>query len=211
MEDSKTNNIKKGEYKNNNGKYAITYNNSIEFINQMEKIYINDKIIEEEQKNKINNYNSTKLEESIKVINYTPKTSLSSLIFKRGIIITCMTIKLNNLYIGTNKGEIRVYNLKNEKKLNYLINQEISRESKRDVICMDASYNNKVLVVGHLNGYIVLWDVQTAETKKLIQNEFHYQIIAIKFSLIEDNFYEFLASDLKGSVKRLGVNEGFFF
>ena len=211
MEDSKTNNIKKGEYKNNNDKYVISYSNSIEFINQMEKIYINDKIIEEEQKNKINNYNSTKLEESIKVINYMPKTSLSSLIFKRGIIITCMTIKLNNLYIGTNKGEIRVYNWTNEKKLNYLINQEISRESKRDVICMDASYNNKVLVVGHLNGYIVLWDVQTAETKKLIQNEFNYQIIAIKFSLIEDNFYEFLASDLKGSVKKLGVNEGFFF
>ena len=203
--------IKKGENKKNNDKFIITYSNSIEFINQIENIYINGKSFEKEQKYKLNNNNSPKSNESIKVINYMPKTSLSSLIFKKGIIITCMTIKLNNIYIGTNKGEIRVYNWKTEKKLNYLINSDISRESKKDVICMDASYDNKVLVVGHLNGYILLWDVQTAECKKLIQNEFNSQIIAIKFSLIDENFYEFLASDLKGSVKRLGVNEGFFF
>ena len=107
-----------------------------------------------------------------------PKTSLSSLIFKKGIIITCMTIKLNNIYIGTNKGEIRVYNWKTEKKLNYLINSEISHENKRDVICMDASDDNKILVVGHLNGYILLWDIQTSESKKLIKEEFDTQIVA---------------------------------
>ena len=211
MEVSKIDNKMKYESKHDNNKYQIKYNNSIEFINEIEKIYINNKNIEEEQMHKLNNYKNTKSKESIKAINYMPKTSLSSLIFKKGIIITCMTIKLNNIYIGTNKGEIRVYNWKTEKKLNYLINSEISRESKRDVICMDASHDNKVLVVGHLNGYIILWDVQTAEYKKLIQNEFDTQIIAIKFTLIEYNFYEFLASDFKGSVKRLGINEGFFF
>ena len=211
MEISKLDNKMKYENKHDNNKFQIKYNNSIEFVNEIEKIYINNKNIEEEQINKINNYKNTKSKESIKAINYMPKTSLSSLIFKKGIIITCMTIKLNNIYIGTNKGEIRVYNWKTEKKLNYLINSEISRESKRDVVCMDASHDNKVLVVGHLNGYIILWDVQAAEYKKLIQNEFDSQIIAIKFTLIEYNFYEFLASDFKGSVKRLGINEGLFF
>ena len=160
--------------------------------------------------NQLNNYKSNLSKEYIKVINYIPKTSLSSLIFKKGMLITCMAIKLNNIYIGTNKGEVRAYSWKTEKKLNYFIHSEIERESKRDVICMDASEDNKVLVVGHLNGYILLWDVNTAECKKIIQDEFKSQIVAIKFTLVENHFYEFLASDLKGSVKRLGVNEGFF-
>ena len=185
--------------------------NSIDFINKIEKIYINDKTIKEKEMNQLNNYKSNLSKEYIKVINYIPKTSLSSLIFKKGMLITCMAIKLNNIYIGTNKGEVRAYSWKTEKKLNYFIHSEIERESKRDVICMDASEDNKVLVVGHLNGYILLWDVNTAECKKIIQDEFKSQIVAIKFTLVENHFYEFLASDLKGSVKRLGVNEGFFF
>jgi WD40 repeat protein len=101
-----------------------------------------------------------------------------------------MAIKLNNIYIGTNKGEIRVYSWKTEKKLNYLINSEIEQERKQDVICMDVSEDNKVLVVGHLNGYILLWDVNTAECKKIIQDEFKSQIVAIKFTLVENHFYD---------------------
>lgn len=211
MNVSGINGVQKEENEKLKNKPKITYTNSIEFISEMEKIYIKNKNLKERKIYQLNNYKSNKSKDYIKVINNIPKTSLSSLIFKQGIIITSMTVKKNNIYIGTNKGETRVYNWKTEKKLNYLINSEISRESKKDVICMDASDDNKVLVVGHLNGYILLWDIEAAECKKLIQGEFNTQIVAIKFSLIEKGFYEFLASDLKGSVKRLGVNEGFFF
>ena len=211
MDDYKINHNTNEKNVQNNNKLFLTYNNSIEFINQIEKIYINNKNLEEQKLSQLNNYKNKKSKEYLKVIYSIPKTSLSSLIFKQGIIITSMTIKKNNIYIGTNKGEIRVYNWKTEKKLNYLINSEISHENKRDVICMDASDDNKILVVGHLNGYILLWDIQTSESKKLIKEEFDTQIVAIKFTLVENGFYEFLASDLKGSVKRLGLNEGFFF
>ena len=195
----------------NNNKSDITYNNSIEFINEIEKKYINNKNLQEKEIYQLNNHKNNKSKEFIKVINHIPKASLNSLIFKKGIIITCMAIKKNNIYIGTNKGEIRAYSWKTEKKLNYLINSEIEKERKQDVICMDVSEDNKVLVVGHLNGYIILWDIQSAECKKVIKDEFNTQIIAIRFTLIENSFYEFLASDLKGAVKRLGVNEGFFY
>ena len=211
MNISEINDVQKEENEKYKNKPQISYTNSIEFISEMEKIYIKNKNLKEKKIYQLNNNKSSKSKDYIKVINDIPKTSLSSLIFKQGIIITSMTVNKNNIYIGTNKGETRVYNWKTEKKLNYLINSEITRESKKDVICMDASDDNKVLVVGHLNGYILLWDIETAECKKLIQGEFNTQIVAIKFSLIEKGFYEFLASDLKGSVKRLGVNEGFFF
>ena len=213
MENSKIDNILEKEEKNKlKNNINIKYNNSIQFINDIEKIYIDNKNLKEKQLYEKYTYKNNNSKENIKVINSIPKTSLSSLIYKKGIIITCMTIKLNNIYIGTNKGEIRVYNWKNEKKLDYLINSEVGRENKRDVICMDASEDNKALVVGHLNGFILLWDVNSTECKKLINDEFNSEIIAIKFTLIENNnFYEFLASDLKGSVKRLGVNEGFLF
>ena len=177
----------------------------------IEKIYINNKINKEKGLYELNNYKKNNLKECIKVMNHIPKTSLSSLIFKKGIIITCMAINLNNIYIGTNKGEIRVYSWKTEKKLDYLINAEVGRETKRDVICMDASSDNKELVVGHLNGFILLWDIDSTECKKVIKDEFYSQIVAIKFTLVENDFYEFLASDVKGSVKRLGLKEGFFF
>ena len=212
MENDEKVKIQKNEKLNqHNNNTTHSYNNSIEFIDEIEKIYINNKIFKEKKLYELNNYKNNSSKDAIKVINYIPKASLSSLIFKKGIIITCMTIKLNNIYIGTNKGEIRVYSWKTEKKLNYLINSEVVRETKRDVICMDASSDNKVLVVGHLNGFILLWDIKSAECKKLIKDEFSSQIVAIKFTLVENSFYEFLASDLKGSVKRLGLNEGFFF
>ena len=76
---------------------------------------------------------------------------------------------------------------------------------------MDVTDDNKALVVGHLNGYIILWDVDTSNCKKIINEEFFAQITAIKFTLNDKSFYEFLASDIKGSVKRVSVSEGFFY
>ena len=196
----------------NSDKSKIKFENSIDFLNKVEKIYLypEDEIVN--NLCKLNNYkNSSDKKEKIKIINSVPKTSLNSLIFKKGIIITAIAVKLNSIYIGTNKGEIRAYSWKTEKKLNFYISPEISKEIKKDVICMDVTDDNKALVVGHLNGYILLWDVNTSNCKKLINEEFFTQITAIKFTLSDKNFYEFLASDIKGSVKRISVSEGFFY
>ena len=200
--------VKKEEYSD---KSNIKYDNSIEFLNEVEKIYLypEDDIVN--NLSKLNNYKNIDKSESIKVINTIPKTSLSSLIFKKGIIITAITVKLNSIYIGTNKGEIRSYSWKTEKKLNFYISPDISKEIKKDVICMDATDDNKALVVGHLNGYIILWNVTTADCIKIITEEFFSQITAIKFTLCDNNFFEFLAADIKGEVKRISVSEGFFY
>ena len=198
----------KKETKENNN---IKFNNSIEFIDESEKKNFKSKFILKNHLSKINNYKNAESKELIKVINSIPTTSLSSLIFKKGLIITAIAVKLNSIYIGTNKGEIRAYSWKTEKKLNFYISQEISKEYKKDVICMDVSDDNRVLVVGYLNGYIILWDVVTSDYKKIITDEFSTQISAIKFTLIDKSFYEFLASDIKGEVKRISVSEGFFY
>ena len=198
--------------KENSDKSCIKFENSIDFLNKVEKIYLYPE--DDDNVNnlfKLNNYKNNNKKESIKVINSIPKTSLNSLIFKKGIIITAIAVKINSIYIGTNKGEIRSYSWKTEKKLNFYISPEISREIKKDVICMDVTDDNKALVVGYLNGYIILWDVDTSNCKKIINEEFFAQITAIKFTLNDKSFYEFLASDIKGSVKRVSVSEGFFY
>ena len=198
--------------KENSDKSSIKFENSIDFLNKVEKIYLYPE--DDDNVNnlfKLNNYKNNNKKESIKVINSIPKTSLNSLIFKKGIIITAIAVKINSIYIGTNKGEIRSYSWKTEKKLNFYISPEISREIKKDVICMDVTDDNKALVVGYLNGYIILWDVDTSNCKKIINEEFFAQITAIKFTLNDKSFYEFLASDIKGSVKRISVSEGFFY
>ena len=198
--------------KENSDKSSIKFENSIDFLNKVEKIYLYPE--DDDNVNnlfKLNNYKNNNKKESIKVINSIPKTSLNSLIFKKGIIITAIAVKINSIYIGTNKGEIRSYSWKTEKKLNFYISPEISREIKKDVICMDVTDDNKALVVGYLNGYIILWDVDTSNCKKIINEEFFAQITAIKFTLNDKSFYEFLASDIKGSVKRVSVSEGFFY
>ena len=195
----------------NSDKNNIKYDNSIEFLNQVEKIYLypEDDIVN--NLSKLNNYKNSNKNNLIKIINSIPKTSLSSLIFKKGVIITAIAVKMDSIYIGTNKGEIRSYSWKTEKKLNFYISPDISREIKKDVICMDVTDDNRALVVGHLNGFIILWDVSSADCKKLINEEFFSQITAIKFTLCDKNFFEFLASDIKGGVKRISVSEGFFY
>ena len=207
LENSQKNDKSEENIEKNN----IKFDNSIEFLNEIEKIYLypEDDIVN--NLSELNNYKNITKNESIKVINSIPKTSLNSLIFKKGVIITAIAVKLNSIYIGTNKGEIRAYSWKTEKKLNFYINPEISREIKKDVICMDLTNDNSALVVGHLNGFILLWDVNTSDCKKIIKEEFYTQITAIKFTLSEKNFFEFLASDDKGRVKRISVNEGFFY
>ena len=93
----------------------IKFDNSIEFLNEIEKIYLypEDDIVN--NLSELNNYKNITKNESIKVINSIPKTSLNSLIFKKGVIITAIAVKLNSIYIGTNKGEIRAYSWKTEK------------------------------------------------------------------------------------------------
>ena len=199
------------EKNENNNESGIKFNNSIELLNELEKIYIYPKDNSLDNFTNLNNYKMSEKTEPIKVINSIPTTSLSSLIFKKGTIITAIAVKSNSIYIGTNKGEIRAYSWKTEKKLNFYISSEISREIKKDVICMDITDNNKALVAGHLNGYIILWDIDTSDCKKLITDEFYNQISAIKFTLSDKSFYEFLASDNKGTVKRISVSEGFFY
>ena len=108
----------KKETKENNN---IKFNNSIEFIDESEKINFKSKFILKNHLSKINNYKNAESKELIKVINSIPTTSLSSLIFKKGLIITAIAVKLNSIYIGTNKGEIRAYSWKTEKKLNFYL------------------------------------------------------------------------------------------
>ena len=135
MENYEISKIKKNENStqdNNNISYSCT--NSLEYIDMIEKIFINNKILKEKGLYELYNFKNDIPKEGIKVINNMPKSSLNSLIFKKGIIITCSIIKLNNIYIGTNKEEIRVYSWKTEKKLDYLINFEVGRETKRDII-----------------------------------------------------------------------------
>ena len=204
-------NSSKNEKNENINQSNIKFNNSIELLDEIEKIYLYPDNTMPINLSKLNNSKNNSKLDSIKVINSIPKTSLNSLIFKKGIIITAIAIKLNSIYIGTNKGEIRAYSWKTEKKLNFYINPDITKESKKDVICMDVTDDNNALVVGHLNGYILLWDVNTSECKKIINDLFFSQVTDIKFTLYENKFYEFLASDIKGNVKRISVSEGFFY
>ena len=192
-------------------KSDIKFKNSIELLDKIEKIYLYPEQNMQTNLSKINNSKINSKFDSIKVINSIPKASLNSLIFKKGVIITAIAIKLNSIYIGTNKGEIRAYSWKTEKKLNFYISPEITREIKKDVICMDVTDDNNALVVGYLNGYILLWDVNSSECKKIINDLFSSQVTDIKFTLYENKFYEFLASDIKGNVKRISVSEGFFY
>ena len=119
MNNANLENSTKKEKNENNNQSKIKFNNSIELLDEIEKIYLYP---ENNMPNNISQLNNAKNNfkiDSIKVINSIPKTSLNSLIFKKGVIITSIAIKLNSIYIGTNKGEIRAYSWKTEKKLNF--------------------------------------------------------------------------------------------
>ena len=52
--------------------------------------------------------------------------------------------------------------------------------------------------------------MDTSECKKIMNDLFYSQVNDIKFTLYENKFYEFLASDNKGKVKLINVSEGLF-
>ena len=99
MNNENLENSTKSEKNENNNQSSIKFNNSIELLDEMEKIYLYPENNIINNLSQLNNAKNNFKFDSIKVINSIPKTSLNSLIFKKGVIITSIAIKLKfNIY-----------------------------------------------------------------------------------------------------------------
>lgn len=187
------------------------FNNPIDFINYMETVYVKSRIEENEHIFQIKNYKlHSKIDYS--VLQFTPKTTLSSRFFKNGNLITSIAGKGDLIFTGNNLGEVRMYSCSKEYEYKSLYLNEIKTETKKSVVCMDISDNLNYLAVGYLNGFVALWELSSSKCKRLVKDaHIKSSVVAIKFLKVENKYYEILTSDLKGSVKKIAINDGFFF
>ena len=188
------------------------FNNSIDFINYMETEYIQSKLEKNEEVFQLSNYRKQQKEKKLKPLQFSQKTTLSSLFFKDGNIITSITAKGNIIFTGNNIGKIKMYSNKKNSEYKILINDEIINSEDKRVLCMDISEDLNYLISGYSNGYIALWNIEKENCIKLLKDEHQRKsILAIKFLQCENGIYEFLSSDINGYVNRITISESYFF
>ena len=185
------------------------FSSPIEFIHYMKTIYMKKQNESKEKSFHLKQYHiNSKL--NCAVLQFIPKTTLSSRFFKEGNIITSITASKDVIFTGNNLGKIRMYSCEKECEYKFLSINEIIDPNKRGVVCMDVSDNIDYLVSGYMNGYIALRELSTPKCVKLITDEHEDSIIAIKFIKVRNKEYEMISSDLAGVVKKITVSEGFF-
>ena len=186
--------------------------NSIDFINYMETEYIDSKLEKNEKIFQLSNYKNQTLQKKLEVLQFIPKTTLSSRFFKDGNIITSIAAKDDIIFTGNNMGKIKMYSCEKGFEYKNLINPDIQNSKEKKVLCMDISDKISYLISGYSNGYISLWDLSNGKCKKLLKEEHNgNSILSIKFLQIDDGSWEFLSSDIKGNVNRITISETFFF
>ena len=186
--------------------------NSIDFINYMETEYIDSKLEKNEKVFQLSNYKNQTLQKKLEVLQFIPKTTLSSRFYKDGNIITSIAVKDDIIFTGNNIGKIKMYSCEKGFEYKNLINSEIQNSKEKKVLCMDISDKITYLISGYSNGYISLWDLSNGKCKKLLKEEHNgYSILSIKFLQIDDGSWEFISSDIKGNVNRITISDTFFF
>ena len=202
---------KKEEEEKKNSK-IIECKNPIDFINYMETEYIKSKIEKNDKTFQLQIYNKQTTQKKLEVIQFLPKTTLSSRFFKDGNVITSITSKEDIIFTGNNIGKIKMYSCEKGFEYKSLINSEIQNSNDKKVICMDVSDKLSFLISGYSNGFISLWDLSNGKCKKLLKEEHNGKcILAIKFLHVENGIWEFLSSDINGFVNRITISDTFFF
>ena len=178
----------------------------------METEYIDSKLEKNEKIFQLSNYKNQTLQKKLEVLQFIPKTTLSSRFFKDGNIITSIAAKDDIIFTGNNMGKIKMYSCEKGFEYKNLINPDIQNSKEKKVLCMDISDKISYLISGYSNGYISLWDLSNGKCKKLLKEEHNGKcILAIKFLHVENGIWEFLSSDINGFVNRITLSDTFFF
>ena len=194
----KTNNIidlvEKNQRKFYNGKLGKNLQEKIKEINILS---------EEEKKEKENIF-------TYDIIQISKIENLTSFSNEEKEIISSMTIDLeNNIYCGTSKGKIIIYNL-NDEKIKECLNNPFE---KLYLNCSNSIFSISVyqeyFVCGYSNGYITLYFRKGNKFKLLkeIKNLTSEKIIDIKFYSIKDKVIIY-SSDSKGNVYKTKIKYG---
>ena len=183
----------------------------IDFIQYMETEYIQNENKRISSQFYLKNYSFRKTKIGYNVLDFIPKTTLSSRFFKEGNIITSITAKDDVIFTGNNYGKIKMYSCEKEYEYKLLESEDISQNQKNNVICMDVSNGIDLLLAGYMNGYIALWDLDKSKCKKVINNQHTNMVLSCKFLHIGNNVYDIISSDLGGNVKKINISEGYFF
>ena len=171
--------------------------------NLQEKIKEINILSEEEKKEKENIF-------TYDIIQISKIENLTSFSNEEKEIISSMTIDLeNNIYCGTSKGKIIIYNL-NDEKIKECLNNPFE---KLYLNCSNSIFSISVyqeyFVCGYSNGYITLYFRKGNKFKLLkeIKNLTSEKIIDIKFYSMKDKVIIF-SSDSKGNVYKTKIKYG---
>ena len=158
-----------------------------------------------------------------KTLEFLPKYTLSSQIYynnddsnsiNNNNIITCMAVEGDNLFIGNFFGVIFYYSISKERLIQKLTKDEIFMTKKKDRVVNCLLLQGSFLFGGFKNGYITVWDVSDKKNiycRFFVDKHERKEIMAIGFVNWENNYLEFISSDLEGNVYLVNVWEGYLY
>ena len=128
--------------------------------------------------------------------------------------ITCMTLKNNFLLIGFTKGSTKLFYYDKGIEKNEFMSDEIKKlNDKKQVVCLDlCNYDIDLFAVGHKNGLIIIWEINTAKQRIIIRDNelINSSVINLKFVDKTGKDFSLISSNSKGIVNLHLVQKGFF-
>ena len=201
-----------------------------DFIDFMERKY--NKCLLEQERDKyfyLEKYQKEGKVNKVKCWEFTQKNNITNHILKnentykkqkKEIKITCIVAKDDLIYIGDNRGIIRIFSI-NElqigplnykpEDLDFVINN--NENDNLSVTSMDILSSKNLLVCGFYNGVIEVWDLANKKCKKKLLpsvTKHDSQILAVKFLNGNAKMIEIISSDCSGLVNLTALTESLF-
>lgn len=145
--------------------------------------------------------------------NYTPSKTKETK-------ITCIVASGNLIYIGNDKGVIKIFSLNNEIEigpLNFrpeeIFNIERKKGENNSVTSMDILDSKNLLACGYYNGIVEVWDLKNKKIRKKILpsvSNHNSPILVVKFLNGNAKMMELISSDCSGLVNIITLTEKIF-
>lgn len=187
------------------------YKNNIEFVKYFEFEYLKMILESIKMKDKIyilKTYKQNMKKSKLSVLNIILKKTISDKLYKlsQTKFISSIAAFQDMIFCGNSVGQIRMLTCETEHELKTLSNKEI--EGTASVTSISISSDGEFLAAGYKNGFVILWEIANAKSKKVISGIQKGSILDIKLIISSKKRWDIISSSCDSTIQHYIIKDG---
>ena len=183
--------------------------NPIDLVNYLEYGLQNEKNDKLNKKFILKSYEE-KNDIKYEIMNINTDKEINRAIFLENKLITSIYYyEQDYLITGNIFGQIKIYSLKDKKKIKFIESPFLNEEKNIQITTMDLTKDNKYIFIGYSNGSIAFAEIMTQKIKLVIKDIINNsECLFVKFINQEGRFFKIFASDQLGNIFSIKIKDG---